>query len=96
MKLQLAVLALALTAAVSAQADEALAQSKGCLACHQVDKKVVGPAYRDVAKKNQSAEVLAKSIKAGSRGKYGPVPMPANRVTDAEAAKLAAWINSLK
>ncbi|MDI9332069.1 MAG: c-type cytochrome [Alphaproteobacteria bacterium] len=76
-------------------ANQALAQKNGCLACHAVDKKLVGPAYQDVAKKyaGKSADELAKSIKAGGAGMWGPVPMPAQAaLSDADAKTLAAWI----
>lgn len=82
--------------AVDADKALALANAKACMACHSVDNKLVGPAYKDVAAKGEGAEVLAASIKKGSAGKWGPVPMPANNVTDEEAALLAAWIASLK
>ena len=91
----------ALVAAVSvtapAFADQALATSKNCMACHAVDKKLVGPAYQDVAKKyagqKDAAATLAKSIKAGGSGKWGPVPMPAQAaLSDADALTLAKWI----
>lgn len=74
----------------------ALANAKACLACHSVDNKLVGPAYKEIAAKGEGVEVLAASIKNGSSGKWGPVPMPGNHVTDEEAALLAAWIASLK
>jgi cytochrome c len=81
-----------------AQADEALAKAKGCTACHSVDKKGVGPAYAEVAKKykaDKEAEAkLVASVVKGSQGKWGPVPMPANKVTDDEAKKLVAWVLS--
>ncbi|NOL52307.1 c-type cytochrome [Pelistega suis] len=82
--------------AVDADKALALANAKACMACHGVDNKLVGPAYKEVAAKGEGAEVLAASIKNGSSGKWGPVPMPANHVTDEEAALLAAWIASLK
>ncbi len=90
-------IAIALTAVLStpAFANLALAQKNACMACHAVDKKLVGPAYQDVAKKyaGKSAEELAKSIKAGGSGKWGPVPMPAQAaLSDADAKTLAAWI----
>ena len=72
-----------------------LAKKNACMACHAVDKKLVGPAYQDVAKKyaGRSADDLAKSIKAGGAGKWGPVPMPAQAaLSDADAKTLAAWI----
>lgn len=92
-------IAIALVAAVStpAFANLALAQKNACMACHAVDKKVVGPSYQDVAKKyaGKSADELAKSIKAGGSGKWGPVPMPAQAaLSDADAKTLAAWILS--
>ena len=89
----------ALFAAAPATADMAMAQAKGCTACHAVDKKVVGPSYKDVAKKykgNKDAQAtMVNSILKGSSGKYGPIPMPPNKVTDDEAKKLAAWILTL-
>ena len=90
-------IAIALTAAVStpAFANLALAQKNACMACHAVDKKLVGPSYQDVAKKyaGTDAAVLAKSIKAGGSGKWGPVPMPAQAaLSDADALTLAKWI----
>jgi len=92
-------IAIVLAAAVStpAFANLALAQKNACMACHAVDKKLVGPAYQDVAKRyaGKSADELAKSIKAGGSGKWGPVPMPAQAaLSDADAKTLAAWILS--
>ena len=80
------------------QADEALAKSKNCLTCHQVAKKVVGPAYKDVANKYTAKDepMLAEKIIKGGKGNWGPVPMPPNKVTPDEANKLAKWILSLK
>jgi cytochrome c len=97
------VLALAMTAAATAPAfaDLALATSKNCMACHAVDKKLVGPSYKDVAAKykaDKSAvdKLAAKIIKGGS-GVWGAVPMPANpQVNEAEAKKLAAWVMTSK
>lgn len=85
----------------SAMADLALAQAKNCMACHQVAVKVVGPAYKDVAKKyagdKNAAAMLATKIMKGGSGVWGPVPMPANpQVSEAEAKKLAAWVLSQK
>lgn len=98
-----ALIALTVLAAVSApaMADLALAQSKNCLACHAVDKKLVGPAYKDVAAKyagqKGAVDKLALKIMKGGSGVWGPVPMPANaQVNEAEAKKLAAWVLSLK
>ena len=81
--------------ATPAFANLELAKKNACMACHAVDKKLVGPAYQDVAKKyaGKSAEELSKSIKAGGSGKWGPVPMPAQTaLSDADAKTLAAWI----
>ncbi len=83
-----------------AQADEALAKSKNCMACHAIDKKLVGPAYKDVAAKYKgdakAPAMLAEKIKAGGKGVWGKIPMPPNNVTPEEAAKLAAWVLSQK
>ncbi len=86
-------------AATSSWANADLAKKNNCLACHAVDKKLVGPAYQDVAKKyigQADAEAnLAKSIKAGGSGKWGPVPMPPQvQLSDSDAKTLAAWILS--
>lgn len=82
--------------AVSARADEALAKKYNCLACHQVDKKVVGPAYKDIAKKYKGQKVaaqLVEKVKKGGSGVWGPVPMPPNpTVPDADVKKLVDWI----
>lgn len=97
------VLALALTAAYAAPAlaDQALATSKNCMACHAVDKKLVGPSYKDVAAKYKgdktAVDKLAAKIIKGGSGAWGPVPMPANpQVNEADAKKLAAWVLSIK
>jgi cytochrome c len=91
--------AIGLFAAAPALADQALAQAKGCTACHSVDKKLVGPAYKDVAKKYKAekdgAATMTASVLKGSQGKWGPIPMPPNKVTDDEAKKLVAWILTL-
>jgi cytochrome c len=95
--------ALLCTAAVSAPAlaDQALATSKNCMACHAIDKKLVGPAFKDVAKKyagdKTAADKLAAKVVKGGAGVWGPVPMPANpQVNEAEAKKLVAWVLSQK
>jgi cytochrome c len=94
-------LAAAAVVATPAMAQMELAQAKNCLACHAVDHKVVGPAYKDVAAKyagdKGAVDKLAQKIMKGGSGVWGPVPMPANtQVTEAEAKKLAAWVLSLK
>ena len=101
MKRVLFALAVTLTATAPAFADQALATAKNCMACHAVDKKLVGPAYKDVAKKYagdaKAVDALAGKIVKGGSGVWGAVPMPANaQVNDAEAKKLAAWVLSLK
>jgi cytochrome c len=83
-----------------AHADEALAKAKNCMACHAIDKKLVGPAYKDVAAKYKgdakAPVMLAGKIKAGGKGTWGQIPMPPNNVTPEEATKLAAWVLSQK
>ena len=83
-----------------AQADEALAKAKNCMSCHALDKKLVGPAYKDVAAKYKgdakAPAMLATKIKTGGKGTWGEIPMPPNNVTPEEASKLAAWVLSLK
>ncbi len=91
----------AVAAATPAMADEAMAKAKNCMACHAIDKKVVGPAYKDVAKKfggqAGAADMLADEIMKGSTGTWGPVPMPPNtNVNAAEDKSLATWILTLK
>lgn len=93
--------AAAILASAPAFADEALAKSKNCLACHTVDKKVVGPAYKEVAAKYKgdkgAVDKLAAKIIKGGSGVWGPAPMPANpQVNEAEAKKLATWVLGLK
>jgi len=79
-----------------AMADEALVKAKGCTACHANDKKLVGPAYKEVAKKYKgdagAAAKLAEKVVKGGSGVWGPVPMPPNKVTDDEAKKMVAYI----
>ena len=101
MKKSSLVLALWVAAAAPAFADQALATAKNCMACHAVDRKLVGPAYKEVAKKyaadKGAADALATKIQKGGSGVWGAVPMPANpQVSDAEAKKLAAWVLSQK
>ncbi len=91
-----------LLAVVPAQAEMLeLAKTKLCLACHSVDTKLVGPAFKDIAAKEAGAtdaiERLAGNIRSGSSGVWGPIPMPPNgTVSEAEAKTLAEWILSLK
>ena len=76
-----------------------LAKQKNCLACHAIDKKLVGPAYKDVAAKykgdKDAVAKLAKKIREGGVGVWGQVPMPANpQVNEQEAMSLAKWVLS--
>lgn len=101
MKRALFVLVAAVSVAAPAFADQALATAKNCMACHAVDSKLVGPSYKDVAKKyatqKDAADMLAAKIVKGGSGVWGAIPMPANtQVNEAEAKKLAAWVLSLK
>ena len=87
--------------APSAFANAELAQKKNCMACHAVDKKLVGPAYKDVAAKyakdKDAVKKMAEKIVKGGSGVWGPVPMPANaQVNAAEAETLAKWVLSVK
>lgn len=101
MKKTLLACALALSVTAPAFADQALATSKACMACHTVDKKLVGPSFKEIAAKyagnaDAPAQLATKVMKGGS-GVWGAVPMPANAgVSEAEAAKLVAWILSQK
>ena len=78
-----------------------LAQKKNCMACHAVEKKVIGPSYKDVAAKyaaqKDAADKLAQKILKGGSGVWGAVPMPANpQVSEAEAKLLATWVLGAK
>lgn len=95
------ILSLALIAPAAAFANQELAQKKNCMACHAVDKKLVGPSYKDVAaryaKDKDATKKLAEKIIKGGKDAWGPVPMPANpQVTPAEAETLAKWVLSVK
>ena len=82
-----------------ADAGADLAKGKNCLACHAVDKKVVGPAYKDVAAKYKgnakAADTLAAKVKAGGQGVWGAVPMPPQaQVSDADLKAILGWVLS--
>jgi cytochrome c len=87
----------------TAHADQALATAKGCMACHDIGAKKVGPAFKDIAKKyagqkDAEANLVKKTLEGGS-GVWGPIPMPANKnmgVTEADSKKLVAWILAQK
>lgn len=87
--------------AADPKAAEALAKNSGCLACHTVDKKLVGPSYKDIAAKyrnNKGAEAdLIKKVKAGGKGVWGDIPMPPNaHVKDEDIKTMVQWILSIK
>lgn len=98
--LALATAAMLALSANAAYASKELAQKNGCLSCHQEGRKVVGPAYKDVAKKykgDAKAEAhLIEVMKKGGKGVWGNIPMPPNpNLSDADAKALAQWILSL-
>ncbi len=97
----IAALVAGIAVATPALADMQLATAKNCMACHAVDKKLVGPSYKDVAAKydgqKDAVDKLAVKVMKGGSGVWGPVPMPANAQVNAdEAKKLVAWILSQK
>lgn len=100
-RLAIPLAAVAVAAAFPAQASEELAKKHACFACHAVDKKLVGPAYKEVAAKYRSdkgAEAkLVDKVKKGSQGTWGQVPMPPNSaVPDGDVRTLVKWILSQK
>lgn len=91
------ILLLVATMATAAEANERLAASNACTACHQASIKVVGPSWQEIAAKyadgSTTAAQLAESIKRGGSGKFGAVPMPPQpNLSDADARALATWI----
>lgn len=102
MKLAIAALAVAgLLATGTAAANEKLAQSSGCMTCHAMDKKTIGPAYKEIAAKYRSdknAEAnLVKKVKAGGSGVWGSTPMPPNaHVKEEDIKTIVHWVLSLK
>jgi cytochrome c551/c552 len=103
LKNRLTCLAVSLTMSLltisSAQAADgaALAKTNQCTACHAIDKKLVGPAFSEVATKYRSntaaVDTLVGSIKSGSKGKWGVMAMPSNsRLSDADLHSLADWV----
>jgi cytochrome c len=94
-----AILCSALTLPLGAQASQDLATKAGCVACHKVDAKLVGPAYKEVAAKYKgradAIPYLAKRVRQGGPGNWGQVPMMANdvsRISDADLNALLAWV----
>jgi cytochrome c len=103
MKTSLLILAslAASAASLPAVASQQLATAKNCMACHAVDRKLVGPSYKEIAAKyagqKDAADRLATKIIKGGAGAWGPVPMPANpQVNPAEAKQLVTWIMGQK
>ncbi|WP_395703531.1 c-type cytochrome [Aquabacterium sp.] len=95
------VVALCAVIAGPAFANAELAQKKNCMACHALDKKIVGPAYKDVAAKyagqKDAVAKLAEKIQKGGSGVWGAVPMPPNTIVNADEAKqLATWVLTIK
>jgi len=95
------VVAAGLALAGSGHANEKLAQASGCNTCHSPDKKVIGPAYKEIAAKygnNKTAEAdLFKKVKAGGSGVWGSIPMPPNaHVKDEDIKALVTWILASK
>ena len=82
--------------AMAADANMELAQKSGCLACHSVDKKVVGPSYKEIAAKykgDKAAEAtLVQKVLKGGSGAWGQIPMPPNNVSEAQAQQLVKWV----
>jgi cytochrome c len=99
--MMIAASAAVLTLSGVASADQALAQKSACMSCHGVDKKIVGPAFKEVAKKyagDKSAHaMLVEKVKTGGKGVWGPVPMPPSpQVKPEDASKIIDWVLSLK
>jgi len=99
--LAILLLASAIAGAAFAAGPADLAQQKNCMACHAVDKKLVGPAYKEVAAKyagqKDAVDKLAQKVMKGGSGVWGAVPMPANpQVNEAEAKELVQWVLSQK
>ncbi|MES2365727.1 MAG: c-type cytochrome [Pseudomonadota bacterium] len=95
-----AIVALSMGSAVAADSGLSLAQKNACMSCHGVDKKIVGPAYKDVAAKykgDKGAEArLIEKVKRGGAGVWGQVPMPPNpQVKDDDLKTIVSWILSL-
>ena len=93
--------AAALALAGAAQANEKLAQASGCMTCHGVDKKVIGPSYKEIAAKyrgDKGAEpALIGKVKKGGKGVWGEMPMPPNaHVKDEDVKTLVQWILATK
>ena len=99
-KHHLIVLALAAMAATPAMASAELAKAKNCMACHAIDKKIVGPGFKEIAAKYAGQKAveakLATKIVQGGAGAWGTMPMPPNALSQQEAAALAKWVMAQK
>lgn len=87
--------------AVDAKKAEALAKSSGCMVCHGIDTKLVGPSYKEVAAKylgvKDAAAILVKKVKDGGSGVWGEIPMPPHPdISDADLETMVDWILSIK
>jgi len=83
----------------SVQANSDLARSKNCLACHSIERKLVGPSFKDISGRYTEKDIpqLVSAVQKGSAGKWGPIPMPANpQVSSDEANSLVRWILNQK
>lgn len=101
MKLMMTAASAALLLSGAASADQALAQKNACMSCHGVDKKIVGPAFKEVAKKyagdKTAHDRLVAKVKTGGKGVWGQIPMPPNPgLKPEEASKIIDWVLSLK
>ncbi len=77
----------------SLSTEEVYAVTAYCMACHAIDKKLLGPSFADIVKKHAGkADYLAGKIKSGSSGVWGPIPMPAQSLGEADAKAIAAWL----
>ncbi len=97
----IALTAVGMLAAGHSAANEKLAQSSGCMTCHAIDKKGIGPSYKEVAAKyrgNKTAEAnLVKKVKAGGSGVWGSTPMPPNaHVKEDDIKAIVHWVLTLK
>ena len=92
---------MAANAALDDKKAQDILSKSGCAACHTVDKKLVGPSFKDVAKKHKgekdAAATLAKKVRMGGSGVYGQIPMPPNsasQINDADLKALVDWVMS--
>ena len=97
MKLMSALVVSVMMVSAPAFASKEIATKNACMGCHAVDKKVVGPSYKDIAAKYKgqadAVDKLAKKVKAGGSGVWGPIPMPANAtISEADSKAVIKWI----